>query len=113
LRQNARLAGVAGIVVGFAARPVLANLIAGVQMALTQAIQGRRRARGGRRVGPRGGNRRDVRRRAPLDDRRLVVPLQWFIENPFENWTRTTSALTGTVMPWVDYRMPMARCARS
>jgi hypothetical protein len=36
------------------------------------------------------------------------VPLQWFIENPFEKWTRTTSALTGAVMPWVDYRMPMA-----
>jgi small-conductance mechanosensitive channel len=101
-------AGVAGIVVGFAARPVLANLIAGLQIALTQPIRvddvlvvagewGRVEEIGGTFVVVR-----------LWDDRRLVVPLQWFIENPFENWTRTTSALTGTVMLWVDYRMPMA-----
>jgi hypothetical protein len=38
----------------------------------------------------------------------MVVPLQWFIENPFQNWTRTTSDLLGTVLLWVDYRLPVA-----
>jgi small-conductance mechanosensitive channel len=41
------------------------------------------------------------------DDRRLVVPLQWFIENPFQNWTRHTSSLTGMVLFWVDYATPL------
>jgi small-conductance mechanosensitive channel len=100
-------AGVAGIVVGFAARPVLSNLIAGLQIALTQPMRvddvlvvagewGRVEEIGGTYVVVR-----------VWDDRRLVVPLQYFIENPFENWTRTTSALIGTVLLWVDYRMPI------
>jgi hypothetical protein len=41
------------------------------------------------------------------DERRLVVPLQWFVENPFENWTRTSAQLLGTVYLWLDYRTPM------
>lgn len=100
-------AGVAGLIVGFAARPVLSNLIAGLQIALTQPMRlddvlvvagewGRVEEIGGTYVVVR-----------LWDDRRLVVPLQWFIENPFENWTRTTAALIGTVTLWVDYRMPV------
>src|SRR5574337_207697 len=42
------------------------------------------------------------------DERRLVIPLQWFIENPFQNWTRTSASIIGTVFLWVDYRMPLA-----
>ncbi len=42
------------------------------------------------------------------DQRRLVVPLQYWIEKPFQNWTRKTSELIGTVFLWVDYRMPLA-----
>src|SRR5262249_42523607 len=41
------------------------------------------------------------------DQRRLIVPLQWFIENPFQNWTRTASALLGTALIWVDYTLPL------
>jgi small-conductance mechanosensitive channel len=41
------------------------------------------------------------------DERRLIVPLQWFIENPFENWTRTGSNLLGTVILYVDYTTPI------
>jgi hypothetical protein len=37
----------------------------------------------------------------------MVVPLQWFIEHPFENWTRTTAQLLGTAFLWLDYRTPM------
>lgn len=39
----------------------------------------------------------------------MVVPLQWFIETPFQNWTRTTAQLLGTVILWLDYRTPMTR----
>jgi small-conductance mechanosensitive channel len=42
------------------------------------------------------------------DDRRLIVPLNYFIQNPIQNWTRTTSQLTGTVYLWLDYRTPLA-----
>jgi small-conductance mechanosensitive channel len=42
------------------------------------------------------------------DERRLIIPLQWFIENPFQNWTRTGAQIIGTVFLWVDYRMPLA-----
>lgn len=41
------------------------------------------------------------------DQRRLIVPLQWFIENPFQNWTRTNSEILGTVNIWVDYSAPV------
>ena len=37
------------------------------------------------------------------DERRLVIPLQWFIDNPFQNGTRTTSQIVGSVFFWVDY----------
>ncbi|QSP96373.1 mechanosensitive ion channel family protein [Marinobacter salinisoli] len=100
-------AGVGGIILGFAARPVLGNLLAGMQIALTQPFR--------------------------IDDvlyvqgewcwveevtatyvvlrvwdlRRLVVPLQWFIENPFQNWSRNSSELLGTVFIRVDYHMPI------
>ncbi|MBW4953966.1 mechanosensitive ion channel family protein, partial [Klebsiella pneumoniae] len=42
------------------------------------------------------------------DQRRLVVPLQWIIENPFTNWTRSSSEIIGTVYLSVDYRTPLA-----
>jgi hypothetical protein len=42
------------------------------------------------------------------DERRLVIPLQWFIDNPFQNWTRTTSQIIGSVFFWVDYSTDLA-----
>ncbi|MAA65565.1 MAG: mechanosensitive ion channel protein MscS [Alteromonadaceae bacterium] len=100
-------AGVGGIILGFAARPVLSNLLAGMQIALTQPFR--------------------------IDDvlyvqgewcwveevtatyvvlrvwdlRRLIVPLHWFIENPFQNWSRNTADMMGAVFVWVDYTMPV------
>ena len=100
-------AGVAGLVAGLAARPVLGNIIAGLQLALTQPIRlddvliiegewGRVEEITGAFVVVR-----------LWDERRLVVPLQWFIEHPFQNWTRSSSNIIGTVFWWVDYRMPL------
>jgi len=100
-------AGLAGLAVGLAAKPVLSNLIAGLQIAITQPIRlddvviiegewGRIEEITGTYVVVR-----------IWDERRLVVPLNWFIENPFQNWTRTSSQLIGTVYLWLDYRVPL------
>jgi small-conductance mechanosensitive channel len=100
-------AGLAGLVVGLAAKPVLSNLLAGLQIALAQPIRlddvviiegewGRIEEITGTYVVVR-----------IWDQRRLVVPLNWFIENPFQNWTRNNAELIGTVYLWLDYRVPM------
>ncbi|HEY4352518.1 MAG TPA: mechanosensitive ion channel domain-containing protein [Paraburkholderia sp.] len=101
-------AGVAGLVAGIAARPVLGNLIAGLQIALSQPIRlddvvviegewGRIEEITGTYVSVR-----------LWDQRRLIVPLQWIIENPFQNWTRNDAQIVGSVFMFVDYRMPLA-----
>jgi hypothetical protein len=41
------------------------------------------------------------------DERRLMVPLQWFIEHPFQNWTLRSAQILGTVFVWADYRLPL------
>ncbi|WP_232820917.1 mechanosensitive ion channel family protein [Dyella sp. C11] len=100
-------AGVAGIALGIAAKPVLGNLIAGLQIALTQPIRlddvviiqgewGRIEEITGTYVVVR-----------IWDERRMVVPLGWFMENPFQNWTRNSAQLMGTVFLWMDYSVPI------
>jgi small-conductance mechanosensitive channel len=101
-------AGVAGLVIGIAARPVLGNLIAGLQLALAQpiriddvvVIEGE-----WGRIEEIHGNYVVVQ---IWDERRLMVPLQWFIEHPFQNWTLTSAQILGTVFVWADYRLPLA-----
>ncbi|NEX60311.1 mechanosensitive ion channel [Noviherbaspirillum sp. 17J57-3] len=101
-------AGFAGLVVGFAAKPVLGNLLAGMQIALTQPI----RLDDVVIVQNEWGQIEEITGTYVVvriwDQRRLIVPLQWFIENPFQNWTRTNADILGTVLIWVDYRMPVA-----
>lgn len=100
-------AGVAGLVVGFAAKPVLGNLLAGLQLALTQPI----RLHDVVIVENEWGWVEEITGTYVViriwDLRRLIVPLQWFIEHPFQNWTRTNADILGTVLLWVDYRMPL------
>ena len=102
-------AGVVGLVAGIAARPVFGNLIAGLQLALTQPI----RLDDVVIVDGEWGRIEEITSTYVVlriwDERRMVVPLQWFIENPFQNWTRTTAQLLGTVLLWLDYRTPMAQ----
>jgi small-conductance mechanosensitive channel len=101
-------AGIVGLVAGIAAKPVFGNLIAGLQIALTQPIRlddvvivegewGRIEEIGSSYVVVR-----------IWDERRMVVPLSWFIENPFQNWTRRSADLLGTAFLWLDYRTPLA-----
>jgi small-conductance mechanosensitive channel len=100
-------AGVVGIIGGIAARPVFSNLIAGLQLALAQPI----RIDDVLIVNNEWGRVEEITGTYVVlnlwDERRMVVPLQWFIENPFQNWTRTSSRLLGTVLLYVDYAMPL------
>ncbi|MHB8624118.1 MAG: mechanosensitive ion channel family protein [Sulfuricaulis sp.] len=101
-------AGVAGLVIGIAARPVLSNLIAGLQIALTQPI----RIDDIVIMDGEWGRIEEIMSTYIVvkiwDERRLVVPLQWVIENPFQNWTRQSTQLLGTVLLWFDFRVPLA-----
>ena len=100
-------AGVAGLVVGIAAQPTLSNLVAGLQVALTEPI----RIDDVVIVDGEWGWVEEIGMTYVVvrvwDLRRLVVPLRHFIENPFENWTRTTADILGTVFLYVDYRTPI------
>ena len=100
-------AGVIGLVAGIAAKPVFGNLIAGLQIALAQPI----RLDDVVIVEGEWGRVEEINSTNVVvriwDERRLVVPLQWFIENPFENWTRTSAQLLGTAFLWLDYRTPL------
>ena len=101
-------AGVAGLVAGLAARSVLSNLFAGVQIAMTQPI----RLDDAVVVENEWGTVEEITSTYVVvklwDWRRLIVPLTYFIEKPFQNWTRENSALIGVAMFYVDYRAPVA-----
>jgi small-conductance mechanosensitive channel len=95
-------AGVIGVVLGLALRTPLENLVAGVIVAVTEPIRiddvvvvegewGRVEQIGLVNVVVR-----------IWDDRRLVLPTAWFTSNPFENWTRESAAIIGTMFVWVD-----------
>jgi small-conductance mechanosensitive channel len=102
-------AGVAGIIAGLAARPVLGNLMAGVQIAMTQPI----RLYDSVIVEGEYGTIEEIGSTFVTvklwDLRRMVVPLSYFIEKPFQNWTRErSSSLIGSVFLYVDYGAPVA-----
>jgi small-conductance mechanosensitive channel len=100
-------AGVAGIVLGIALQPVLKNIFAGIQLAITQPI----RIDDALIVEGEWGNVEEITSTYVVvklwDWRRMILPLSYFIENPFQNWTRESSALIGTVMIYLDYSIPV------
>ena len=102
-------AGIAGIIAGFAARPVLSNLLAGIELALTQPI----RIDDVVIVEGEWGWIEEIRMTFVVvriwDLRRLVVPLAYFIERPFQNWTRKSADILGTVFLYADYSVPVDR----
>ncbi|TWO69531.1 mechanosensitive ion channel family protein [Caenimonas sedimenti] len=101
-------AGVLGIVAGIAARPIFSNLIAGLQLALAQPI----RLDDVLIVEGEFGRVEEITGTYVVlkiwDERRMIVPLQWFIEHPFENWTRNNSAIHQPVYLHVDFATPLA-----
>ena len=102
-------AGVAGVVFGLAAQPVLSNLIAGVQLAVTQPI----RLEDAVTVQNEYGWIEEITATYVVirlwDLRRLIVPLNFFIQQPFYNWTRQAAANMGTVLLYLDYAAPIDR----
>jgi small-conductance mechanosensitive channel len=100
-------AGVAGVVFGLAAQPVLSNLIAGVQLAVTQPI----RLEDAVTVQNEYGWIEEINATYVVirlwDLRRLIVPLNYFIQQPFYNWTRQSARTMGSVMLYLDYGAPV------
>jgi small-conductance mechanosensitive channel len=105
-------AGVAGIVLGLAAQRTLGSLLAGIQLSISQPI----------RIGD------DVLVEGEVgaieeitltyvvvrlwDERRLIVPITRFLEQPFQNWTKVSSDLHGTVMLYANFTLPISELRR-
>ena len=100
-------AGILGIVVGFAAQKSLGLILAGIQIAFTQPI----RIDDVVVVQGEWGRIEEITLTYVVvkiwDERRLILPVTWFLENPFQNWTRSDSAIIGSVFFYVDYGFPV------
>ncbi|MBA9078133.1 mechanosensitive ion channel family protein [Rufibacter quisquiliarum] len=100
-------AGIAGVILGFAAQKSLGNLLAGFQLAFTQPM----RLDDVLVVENEWGRVEEITLTYVVmrlwDQRRLVLPINYFIEKPFQNWTRTNAELLGTVFLYLDYTAPI------
>lgn len=100
-------AGVAGIVIGFAAQKSIATLLAGIQIALSQPI----RVDDVVIVEGEWGRIEEIRLTYVVvriwDERRLIVPVTQFIDKAFQNWTRVSSQILGTATLSLDYSIPV------
>ncbi len=101
-------AGIAGIIIGFAAQKSIATLVAGVQMAFTQPI----RIDDVVIVEGEWGRIEEITLTYVVvkiwDKRRLIVPVTFFLEKPFQNWTRVSADLVGAIHLHFDYSVPLA-----
>jgi small-conductance mechanosensitive channel len=101
--------GIGGIIIGFAAQKSLGNLLAGFQIAFTQPI----RIDDVLIVEGEWGKVEEINLTYVVmniwDKRRLVLPIQYFIETPFQNWTRTTAEILGTVFIYTDFTVPVQK----
>ena len=102
-------AGAAGLILGLAARPVLSNLLAGIQIAMTQPI----RVEDQVVIESETGWIETITSTYVVvrlwDLRRMVVPLSYFIEKPFQNWTYEGTAQIGSVLLRVGHMVPVDR----
>ncbi len=100
-------AGIVSIILGFSAQKSLATLFAGIQIAFTQPI----RIEDVVIVENEWGWIEEITLTYVVvkiwDQRRLVLPITYFIEKPFQNWTRTTAEMLGTVYLYADYTLPV------
>ena len=98
-------AGVAGIIIGFAAQKAIGTILAGLQIAISQPI----RLDDVVVVEGEWGRVEEIMLTYVVvriwDERRLVLPTTYFIEKPFQNWTRTTAQILGTVFLYTDYNI--------
>ncbi|MGB4414443.1 MAG: mechanosensitive ion channel domain-containing protein [Paludibacter sp.] len=100
-------AGIFGIIIGFAAQKSIAMFVAGIQLAITQPIS----LDDVVIVENEWGRIEEITLTYVVvkiwDERRLVLPVTWFLEKPFQNWTRTSAQITGTIFIYVDYSFPV------
>lgn len=101
--------GIGGIIIGFAAQKSLGNLLAGFQIAFTQPI----RIDDVLIVEGEWGRVEEITLTYVVlkiwDQRRLILPINYFIEKPFQNWTRSTAELIGSVHFYLDYTAPIEK----
>ena len=99
--------GPSGIIIGFAAQRSISNLLAGFQIAFTQPI----RIDDAIIAEGEFGTVEEITLTYVVlklwDERRLILPINYFLEKPFQNWTRRSSAMLGTVMIYADYTLPV------
>lgn len=99
--------GLSGIIIGFAAQRSISNLLAGFQIAFTQPI----RIDDAIVAEGEWGTVEEITLTYVVlklwDERRLVLPINYFLEKPFQNWTRTSTELLGTVLLSADYNLPI------
>jgi small-conductance mechanosensitive channel len=100
-------AGVAGVIAGFAAQKSLGMIIGGLQLAITEPI----RINDEIIIEGEWGVIEEITLTYAVvrtwDERRLVVPITYFLEKPFQNWTRHSSDLIGVVFIYVDFLVPV------
>lgn len=101
-------AGIAGIIIGFAAQKSIGLILSGIQLAITQPV----RLDDVVIVENEWGRIEEITLTYVVvriwDERRLILPVSYFLEKPFQNWTRTGSAIMGTIFLYVDYSFPLA-----
>ena len=106
-------AGIFGIILGFAAQKTLGNLIAGIQIAMAQPV----RLDDVVIVENEWGRIEEINLIYVVvkiwDQRRLVIPISYFIEHPFQNWTRTSADILGTVYIYADYTVPVGEVRKA
>lgn len=99
-------AGIAGLIIGLSAQKALGTVLAGLQIAITQPI----RIDDVVIVENEWGRIEEINLTYVViriwDSRRLVVPSTYFLDKPFQNWTRTSADILGTVFIYTDYTMP-------
>ena len=99
--------GVGGIIIGFAAQKSLGNFLAGFQIAFTQPL----RIDDVLVVEGEWGRVEEITLSYVVlniwDQRRLILPINYFVEKPFQNWTRNSADILGTVFIYLDYTMPL------
>jgi len=99
--------GVGGIIIGFAAQKSLGNFLAGFQIAFTQPL----RIDDVLVVEGEWGRVEEITLSYVVlniwDQRRLILPINYFVEKPFQNWTRNSAEIMGTVFLYLDYTTPL------
>lgn len=99
-------AGIAGIILGFSAQKMIGSILAGIQIAIAQPIK----IDDVVIVEGEWGKIEEITLTYVVigiwDKRRLIVPTTYFIEKPFQNWTKSSSEILGTVFLYTDYKVP-------